>query len=108
MPRRKMSECFDCPGEPAVGKYHLPRRTNCLSGWFPVCEFCAKAYSRWHTIEYYPGCEPKPEANGDPDCDHQWDKASLVTEVGGYDRMVCTRCGATGKRYAVGTAPVID
>jgi hypothetical protein len=33
---------------------------------------------------------------------HIWDKASLVTERGGYDRMRCKACGATGKRYGLG------
>src|SRR3954467_5743738 len=44
------------------------------------------------------GCEksaPKPMP-------HIWDKASLVTERGGYDRMRCRACGATGKRYGLG------
>lgn len=34
--------------------------------------------------------------------EHQWDKTSLVTEAGGYDRMKCEKCGITGKRYGVG------
>lgn len=33
---------------------------------------------------------------------HIWDKASLVTERGGYDRMKCRACGAKGKRYGLG------
>lgn len=33
---------------------------------------------------------------------HNWAKKSLVTEKGGYDKMVCTNCGATGKRYGLG------
>lgn len=33
---------------------------------------------------------------------HTWEKASLVTESGGYDRMRCTVCLATGKRYGLG------
>jgi hypothetical protein len=33
---------------------------------------------------------------------HIWGKASLVTEKGGYDRMKCRACGATGKRYGLG------
>jgi hypothetical protein len=33
---------------------------------------------------------------------HIWDKASLVTEKGGYDRMRCRACGAKGKRYGLG------
>ena len=32
---------------------------------------------------------------------HTWQKASLVTERGGYDRYRCTVCGATGKRYGL-------
>jgi len=35
------------------------------------------------------------------DTDHDWEKASLVTEAGGYDRYRCVRCGAKGKRYGV-------
>ena len=33
---------------------------------------------------------------------HNWDKKSLVTERGGYDKMICLNCGATGKRYGLG------
>lgn len=36
---------------------------------------------------------------------HDWEKASLVTERGGYDRMKCLHCGATGKRYGLGSGP---
>lgn len=32
---------------------------------------------------------------------HNWIKISLVTEKGGYDKMKCTQCGATGKRYGL-------
>jgi hypothetical protein len=39
--------------------------------------------------------KPKPR-------EHKWEKTSLVTERGGYDRMRCERCGATGKRYGLG------
>ena len=34
--------------------------------------------------------------------EHFWDKVSLVTERGGYDKMKCTTCGVTGKRYGLG------
>jgi len=34
--------------------------------------------------------------------EHVWEKTSLVTERGGYDRMRCRLCGATGKRYGLG------
>lgn len=33
---------------------------------------------------------------------HNWDKVSLVTERGGFDKMKCTICGATGKRFGLG------
>lgn len=33
---------------------------------------------------------------------HEWGKSSLVTEKGGYDKMKCKNCGATGKRYGMG------
>ena len=33
---------------------------------------------------------------------HQWTKTSLVTEVGGFDKMRCETCGITGKRYGLG------
>lgn len=32
---------------------------------------------------------------------HDWGKTSLVTEAGGYDKMRCKRCGATGRRYGL-------
>ena len=34
---------------------------------------------------------------------HNWTKKTLVTERGGFDKMECTNCGATGKRYGMGT-----
>lgn len=33
---------------------------------------------------------------------HDWGKVSLVTEIGGYDRMECNVCGITGKRHGLG------
>lgn len=32
---------------------------------------------------------------------HNWQKVSLVTEKGGYDKYKCSLCGATGRRYGV-------
>ncbi len=34
--------------------------------------------------------------------EHDWEKLSLFTEKGGYDRMRCRNCYATGKRYGLG------
>ena len=40
---------------------------------------------------------------------HDWDKVSLVTEAGGFDKMKCKVCGITAKRYGVGGGhPVRD
>ena len=39
---------------------------------------------------------------------HDWRKVSLVTEKGGFDKMKCSRCGATGKRYGLGSYVQID
>lgn len=39
---------------------------------------------------------------------HDWRKASLVTERGGYDRYKCERCGAKGKRYGLSEGIVPD
>lgn len=40
---------------------------------------------------------------------HEWEKSSLVTERGGYDKMKCAYCGATGKRYGLGQeSPIPD
>lgn len=44
----------------------------------------------------------------EPIYQHEWEKASLVTEKGGYDRMKCKHCLATGKRYGLGPYTVID
>jgi len=30
---------------------------------------------------------------------HDWEKTSLVTEIGFFDNYKCKRCGITGKRY---------
>jgi hypothetical protein len=42
------------------------------------------------------------EATAPKPMQHRWDKVSLVTEKGGYDRMRCIVCAATGKRYGLG------
>lgn len=39
---------------------------------------------------------------------HIWEKASLVTEKGGYDRYKCKNCKATGKRYGVSSTIIVD
>jgi hypothetical protein len=39
---------------------------------------------------------------------HDWEKASLVTERGGYDRYRCNHCKATGKRYGLSPYVRID
>jgi len=39
---------------------------------------------------------------------HVWEKASLVTERGGYDRMRCRNCEATGKRHGLSQTVIID
>ena len=33
---------------------------------------------------------------------HEWEKLSLFTEPGGYDRMRCRLCHVEGRRYGVG------
>ena len=38
---------------------------------------------------------------------HQWEKVSIVTETGGYDRMRCTHCGLKGKRWGLGAGGVL-
>lgn len=39
--------------------------------------------------------------------DHNWEKRSLVTEVGGYDRMECKACGCEGRRYGLGQHGIV-
>lgn len=39
---------------------------------------------------------------GNAKAQHVWEKVSLVTEKGGYDKMKCSVCGATGKRHGLG------
>ena len=34
---------------------------------------------------------------------HDWQKTSLVTERGGFDKYKCSNCPATGKRYGLVT-----
>ena len=63
-------------------------------------------------IDYFnrtlrPGYEPRKligwdAGEHDVELQHNWIKTSLVTEVGGYDKMRCQRCGATGKRHGLG------
>jgi len=44
--------------------------------------------------------------SGADETPHEWEKTSLVTEAGGYDKMRCKRCGVTGKRYGLGQGSV--
>ena len=37
---------------------------------------------------------------------HSWRKTSLVTQVGGFDWMVCEVCGIKGKRFGLGDTPI--
>ena len=39
---------------------------------------------------------------------HSWEKTSLVTEIGGYDKYKCKVCGVTGKRYGLNENIIID
>ncbi len=70
-----------------------------------IAEFNERESSR-------PGYEPREllrwkAADNGVDLKHAWEKTSLVTEAGGYDKMRCTGCGATGKRHGVGQDSVI-
>jgi hypothetical protein len=38
--------------------------------------------------------------------EHDWRKSSLITERGGFDRMKCSKCEITGRRYGVGTGGI--
>lgn len=48
------------------------------------------------------------KSHGKGDVHHVWEKASLVTERGGYDRMRCRNCEATGKRHGLSQTVIID
>jgi len=42
---------------------------------------------------------------------HEWEKASLVTEMnrhGDHDRMKCKNCSITAKRYGIGGGITVD
>jgi len=49
-----------------------------------------------------------PVSNEEKAFEHNWEKMSLVTEVGGYDRYECSRCGAKGKKYGLSERVVLD
>jgi len=120
MPRHGKDYCMLCnpygngtsgeEGTEAIGWYYLPPGTSKnqdFSGEIPVCKWCA------YTVETV-GFEVKPiegrhedheffqERVGDESCNHDWEKESLVTEVGGYDKMKCLKCGAEGRKYDLG------
>lgn len=105
MPRRDLSICssYSCidQAKAAVGKYWLPRRSGCESGWFAVCEDCARAFAPNQSIEYYDSRKDEPEP-GNANCSHVWDKRNLVTLPDGTDDMVCAKCGAEAKRRTLG------
>ncbi|WP_413460715.1 hypothetical protein [Herbaspirillum huttiense] len=83
----------------SVGKYFLPKTAGgCESGWMAVCGSCADTFGRYHKIEYF---ELRGEAPGN-ECAHQWEKKSLVTQTGGYDVMICRKCGTETQRFGLG------
>lgn len=101
MGRRSLKHCTFCgPDLIAVGKYYLRKEAHCESGWMAVCEDCATSFKRFHEIQYY-----SPRDVVTSDCQHTWNKKSLVTQPGGFDEMICDKCGQIGRRYGLG-APV--
>ena len=102
MARRNLKQCTFCgPDVPSVGKYFLPRRAGCESGWIAVCDTCANTFKVYHSIQYF-GAQVVIAK----DCQHVWNKKSLVTQPGGYDKMICDRCGELGRRHGLGAEVV--
>jgi protein-arginine kinase activator protein McsA len=95
--RRTSKICTFCPGKTPVGRYFLPRKTGHESGWIYVCESCAKTFGQYQHVEYF-----EHRGTVKSECVHEWRKKSLVTQEGGYDEMICQKCGTITKRHGLG------
>jgi len=85
-----------------VSKYQLicdkcgmifPRARKPRKGAIYSCSICSPRYDPEYALKLVQDMRNV----------HKWTKASLVTEKGGYDRMVCELCGAKGKRHGLGS-----
>lgn len=117
-PKRKR-DCEICGHEKSVGKYYVSKEDNPNAvGWWRVCSSCADTFEHLGTeihyykysAEYKNMSEPNSES---PDCDHIWEKHSLVGEFdkrrqGIFDWMKCEKCGCFGKRFGLGQSEIID
>ena len=126
MPRHGMKFCIVCnpdgngstgePGTEAVGKYYNERteKSQCHTGWLPVCKQCAEDFEHVRSIKYFDGTQSwKLTDNKDPLINaggylHDWHKENLITlEVDGrlVDKCVCSKCGAVGYYFMKAFAP---
>lgn len=111
--------CELCHAPKSVGKYFVEDEGDNVSGWCRVCTQCAEMVSRLGSeVHYYKYTQEYKnqeyaESNPLPDCDHEWDKHSLVSQVDKkrddvFDWMKCTKCNCYGKRFGVGQYGILD
>lgn len=120
-PERKLRDCQLCGHVKSVGKYFLHKDESPNHGWWRVCSHCAKMVERHgstvqfykYTQEYRDPLNPSKPTIDNPDCNHKWEKWSLVGEVDKkndlvFDWMRCTECGCYGKRFFLGQVEMED
>lgn len=118
-PKVHKRDCQLCEREKAVGKYYVDPSESENHGWWRVCSDCADMVSRVgadvqyykYSKEYY-GQNKVPTIDN-PDCEHKWEKWSLVSEVDKrrdqvFDWMRCEQCGCYGKRFRLGQTKMDD
>jgi len=112
-------DCQLCSYEKSVGKYYLEPSESENHGWWRVCTDCAEIVERvGANVQYYKYSAQYKNSNVSvindiPDCNHDWEKHSLVGEFdkwreGIFDWMKCTKCDCYGKRFGIGHQEVID
>lgn len=117
----KKRDCQLCGFDRSVGKYYLAPHESPNHGWHRVCSNCAEMVSRLgsdvqyykYTQEYRDQCNPQKPQIDNPDCEHVWEKWSLVSEVDKrtdriFDWMRCTSCHCYGKRFSLGQEEMTD
>ncbi|MBD0788202.1 hypothetical protein HUO09_17745 [Vibrio sp. Y2-5] len=114
-------DCELCHGGKAVGRYFLHKDESPNPGWWRVCEYCAEMVENLgskvtyykYTKQFKEQQEPPKAKIDNPDCQHDWEKWSLVSEVDKksdlpFDWMRCNTCGCYGKRFQLNQTVMSD
>ncbi|WP_199438533.1 hypothetical protein [Vibrio owensii] len=105
-----MRLCDICQGNKAVGKQTLTKDESPNPGTYLLCRDCAPRMEQIGANITYFHAKDKTEADSPSlpqvvlDCEHDWKKHSLVSEVENksdraFDWCRCQKCKVYGKRF---------